>query len=173
MGLVITAKCDSEQVYLNTVATSIPAATENRQVGLVTVANAAGETVTTGSVVTAINSTAAGEEDTQVYTQSPGNSTESVDIKRGAQFLSPASVMSEKKTHGGPLTERTDIVSSVSLLRLHVGSPASVSLSIRVTFVLSARRKKNPFPSSFLFVQLRWLAPWPCPWGITSTCHFF
>ncbi len=48
MGLVITAKDGvvNVQDYLHTVSTSIAAASESRQVGLATVANAAGEAVT-------------------------------------------------------------------------------------------------------------------------------
>jgi hypothetical protein len=102
---------DSEQVYLNTVSTSIPAAVESRKVGLTTVGSwvdncgkCYGEAGTTGGVVTTVNSTATGEEDTQVHTSE--NSSESVDCKRGEQFPSPASATPVEKAHTGPLTER-------------------------------------------------------------------
>ena len=103
VGLVIAAKegAGSEQVYWDTVVNSIAAAAEGRQVGFATVANAAGEAGTT-----TVNSTSAGEGDTQVYTQPAENSADSADCKGGAQFPSPASATPGEKAHAGPLAER-------------------------------------------------------------------
>ena len=69
--------------------------------------NTVDETVTTGCVVTVVNSTEDVEEDSQVYTQSEEISAENVDCKRGTQFPSPASTTPAEKTHTGTLAERT------------------------------------------------------------------
>ncbi len=79
---------------------------------MATVANAAGEAGTKGDVVTTVNSTSAGKEDTQVYTQPTENLADSADYKRGAQFPSPASTTPAEKAHTRQLAERGYSVAS-------------------------------------------------------------